>query len=94
MSKIVGWAVCGSGMSRERRKQIIGDESKLAVPNLPKLKLNVEKRKVIGDKCKRVMDFARVKYLEANNFECKLNFYCEQDITLENVVLVAKLKNA
>lgn len=55
-------------------------------------KLTREEREMIGYKCKRLIDFARVKYLEEHNFESFLKYYVEKSITLENVCLVARKK--
>jgi tRNA:m4X modification enzyme len=46
----------------------------------------------LGFKCKRLFDWARVKYLEEQGFEAKLGYYVERTVTPENVVLVATRK--
>lgn len=96
ITKMVGWAICGTGMSRERRKQI--EERKLAgnwtepiiSPNdIATTNRDRHERKEIGQKCKRLIDFARIGYLEQNGFKCSLKQYVSSDITLENICLVA-----
>lgn len=52
-----------------------------------------EKRKEIGRKCKRLLDFGRIHYLEANGYKCFLKYYVKAETTLENVCLVALLNS-
>lgn len=98
MTKMVGWAICGTGLSREKRKEM--DEKKLNEHSMQitteenentnvNTKRNRHERKEIGQKCKRLIDFARICYLEQNGFKCSLKRYVSSDITLENICLVA-----
>lgn len=99
ITKMVGWAICGTGMSRERRKEI--EERKLAgnvqvlaraiEPDSPKR--DRHERKEIGQRCKRLIDFARICYLEQHKYKCSLKRYVSSDITLENICLVAIHEN-
>lgn len=43
----------------------------------------------IGKRCKRIIDWARKEYLEEKGFQGCLHFYVKEDISLENVCLVA-----
>lgn len=109
ITKMVGWAICGTGMSRERRKKfekqqqskrarlelnddnvIISDSSDDEVKGV-NFDLRNE-RKEIGRRCKRLIDFARIRFLEENRFTCYLKKYVESDITLENICLVALIQ--
>lgn len=104
MTKMVGWAICGTGQSRERRKQMEEQKANGNIPvpdevdstpdtkNLDPPKRNQHQRKEIGQKCKRLIDFARIRYMEQNGFKCSLKRYVSSDITLENVCLVALRK--
>ncbi|XP_031633360.1 tRNA:m(4)X modification enzyme TRM13 homolog [Contarinia nasturtii] len=99
MTKMVGWAICGTGLSREKRKEI--EERKESNEHTDEAiqeenvdanitnKRDRHQRKEIGQKCKRLIDFARICYLEQNGFKCSLKRYVSSDITLENVCLVA-----
>lgn len=59
-----------------------------------RLELPREKREDIGRKTKRVLDYARAKFVqEKMGLEVKLYYYCEPEISLENTVLVAFSKN-
>lgn len=102
ITKMVGWAICGTGMSRERRKELEerpngtgevttdapdGGNDRLKEAN----RVLRDTRREIGRKCKRLIDFARIDYLEANGYRCSLKSYVGQDVTLENICLVAML---
>lgn len=100
ITKMVGWAICGTGMSRERRKQM--DEQKFSEITERRnqsdddqnfTKRDQHQRKEIGQKCKRLIDFARICYMEKNGFKCSLKRYVNSDITLENICLVAIYEN-
>ncbi|XP_055585721.1 tRNA:m(4)X modification enzyme TRM13 homolog [Uranotaenia lowii] len=84
--KMVSWAVCGTGTSRERRKSD-GSES-----DTLKYGLTRAEREMIGYKCKRVLDWGRIRYLESNGFTANLKYYAKKDITLENVCLIGHIK--
>lgn len=98
ITKMVGWAICGTGMSRERRKEIEarrngepgdvqtnGDDTKVRDVNR-ELR---DSRREVGRKCKRLIDHARMEFLRANGYQCSLKSYVSADITLENICLVA-----
>ncbi|EDW84589.2 uncharacterized protein Dwil_GK13057 [Drosophila willistoni] len=88
ISKMVGWAVCGTGMSRDRRKAMAENQEELA--ESINQRLSREEREEIGYQCKRILDYGRLEHLRSNGFEASLKFYVPSDITLENVVLLAK----
>lgn len=98
ITKIVGWAICGTGMSREKRKEM---EEKHANDGHTENEIKEEnpgkrdrhERKEIGQKCKRLIDYARICYMEQNGFKCSLKQYVSSDITLENICLVAIHEN-
>ncbi|XP_055321810.1 tRNA:m(4)X modification enzyme TRM13 homolog [Sitodiplosis mosellana] len=101
ITKMVGWAICGTGMSREKRKQMneqhandgstADDLVKEEDPNSGKR--DRHQRKEIGQKCKRLIDYARICYMQQNGFNCSLKRYVSSDITLENICLVAIHEN-
>lgn len=103
MTKMVGWAICGTGLSRERRKLIEEQKSNEnihesdATPDDKHDAMTTKRdrhvRKHIGEQCKRLMDFARIRFMEKNGFICSLKRYVGSDITLENICLVAIRKN-
>lgn len=101
ITKMVGWAICGTGMSREKRKEMEekhkndGNTENLVkeAENQETGKRDRHERKDIGQKCKRLIDYARICYMEQNGFKCSLKQYVSSDITLENICLVAIHKN-
>lgn len=102
ITKMVGWAICGTGMSRERRKALEEKEEnyednvddiveKMNNQSDIKLKLSREKKEEIGMKCKRIIDYARLCYLKENNYDTSMYYYIESSTTLENCCFVSKL---
>ncbi len=53
-------------------------------------KLTSEEKKIIGLQCKRLIDTGRMKYLEQYGYSTELMYYVDSDVTLEDVVLLAK----
>ncbi|XP_064549757.1 tRNA:m(4)X modification enzyme TRM13 homolog [Drosophila montana] len=93
ITKMVSWAVCGSGMSRERRKALAEATRAEQPPQEPTQRLDREQRELIGYQCKRILDHGRLEHLRANGYQASLKFYVPRDVTLENVVLLAKRDN-
>ncbi len=56
------------------------------------LKLGKDEKKSIGLQCKRLIDTGRLKYLENHGYEAKLLYYVDSNITLEDIVLLARKK--
>lgn len=128
ITKMAGWATCGTGFSREKRKQMAdADEATISViadgeqgttstdagaeqngdqdedhgqndnqtaPDNANNKYDFTERKRIGDQCKRLIDYARIQFLEQNGYKCALKRYVSADITPENICLVAFLNDA
>ncbi|GAB0091459.1 tRNA:m(4)X modification enzyme TRM13 [Sergentomyia squamirostris] len=96
MTKIVSWAVCGSGMSRERRKQLqeaedSDDSIDQSSPDEDEdtVKLTRKEKEELGLRCKRILDYARIVFLRQNHYNANLIYYVNRDVTLENVCIVA-----
>lgn len=86
--KMVSWAVCGAGMSRERRKLIEdGGEADKEGPKLPWTK---EEQEEIGYQCKRIIDHSRLQYLRGQGYTTGSFYYTSKDVTLENLCIYAK----
>ncbi|XP_061402159.1 tRNA:m(4)X modification enzyme TRM13 homolog [Musca vetustissima] len=94
ITKMVSWAICGTGMSRERRKAL--EEQNLSEVEIKEIqsnqRLSLAERETIGFMCKRILDYARLEYLRQNAYDADLYYYVEKDVTLENVVLLARRK--
>ncbi|CAG8842377.1 21023_t:CDS:2, partial [Racocetra persica] len=46
-------------------------------------------RETLGYKCKRILDYGRLKYLQENGFDVELIYYVESSTSLENLALMA-----
>ncbi|XP_056648319.1 tRNA:m(4)X modification enzyme TRM13 homolog [Diorhabda sublineata] len=88
MCGMASWATCGSGLSREVRKEISEKDLRLNQRDLS-MGLTRSEKEEIGRKSKNVLNWGRVDYLSKFNFKCNLHYYVETGITLENVCIVA-----
>lgn len=52
--------------------------------------LTRQDKEEIGRKCKRIIDWGRKTYLEERGFRCLLHFYVKEDVSPENVCLIAQ----
>lgn len=91
LTKMVGWYICGTGVSRERRKEI--EDNPELIEEKKYTKISRDNRELIGFKCKRILDYARKIFMEKHGFECSLKYYVTKDITLERVCLIGKRVN-
>uniref|UniRef100_A0A1A9W5N8 tRNA:m(4)X modification enzyme TRM13 n=1 Tax=Glossina brevipalpis TaxID=37001 RepID=A0A1A9W5N8_9MUSC len=94
ITKMASWAICGTGMSRERRQALEKQDQPSqddSVTNI-KQRLCLAERETIGFMCKRLLDYARLKFLQLHGYEVALKYYIPKNITLENVILLAKRK--
>ena len=64
-------------------------ESGLLFPSQIPTKYIPHPKELIGLKCKRLLDIARLKYLRANGYSAKLVYYVDRSVSLENVLLLA-----
>nr|XP_029709587.1 tRNA:m(4)X modification enzyme TRM13 homolog [Aedes albopictus] len=85
--KMVSWAVCGTGTSRERRNAEEDGEG-----GGIKYAMTRTEREEVGKKCKRMLDWGRIQYLKENGFDAGLNIYAKPEVTLENVCLIGHIK--
>ncbi|EDV43702.1 uncharacterized protein Dana_GF16397, isoform A [Drosophila ananassae] len=88
--KMASWAVCGTGLSRERRRAMEQADQK-EQPEVTTQRLSREERERFGLQCKRLLDWGRLQYMRSQGYEASLKFYVPKAVTLENVVLVAKI---
>lgn len=81
--KMVSWYVCGDGRNRQLQKTLEFHRE------------NERKEKEeIGWKCKRLLDYARVQFMNDHGFDAKLCYYIDKSVTLENVCIIGKLKSS
>uniref|UniRef100_A0A182J888 tRNA:m(4)X modification enzyme TRM13 n=1 Tax=Anopheles atroparvus TaxID=41427 RepID=A0A182J888_ANOAO len=90
MVRMVSWAVCGTGRSRERTS-----EAKILEDGVKEDRCGLTRaqREEIGRKCKRILDVARIEFMKENGYDAHLNHYVKDFITLENVSLVCVEKS-
>lgn len=110
VTKLVSWAVCGSGESRETRRAKASKGQDEAVAAAATTEPNDEtaaptaavqqryaqaEREEIGRQCKRLLDYARVQFLRNEcALDANLYYYIGTDVTLENVCIVARRMKA
>lgn len=90
ITKMASYAICGTGMSRERRKLL--QDNLNQNEEATKIKMTAERRMDIGIMCKRLLDHGRLEFLREKGFEGDLKCYVGNDVTLENVALILKRK--
>ncbi|XP_054725390.1 tRNA:m(4)X modification enzyme TRM13 homolog [Anastrepha obliqua] len=92
ITKMASWAICGTGMSRERRRALEEQSQKpedVVDANVTQ-RLCLAERERVGDMCKRILDYGRLQYLREHGYEAVLKYYVARDVTLENVCLLAR----
>ncbi|RIB12853.1 methyltransferase TRM13-domain-containing protein [Gigaspora rosea] len=92
------WAICGQ-RSRHNDKHSDDDDDdhtcdNSAEPddddnNVHYSGLDYSSREALGYKCKRILDYGRLKYLQENGFDVELIYYVESSTSLENLALMA-----
>lgn len=93
ITKLASYAICGTGMSRERRKLLEEQKEKdIEIQDVNKSKFTPERREEIGIMCKRLLDYARLEFMRGKGFDGDLKFYVNNDVTLENVAMILKRK--
>ena len=98
LCSITSWATCGSGKPRRRREKESSEcERKTSNANVDpdrygKFGLTQEVREKIGRKCKMIINRGRLKYLEDHGFSGKLIFYVDENVSPENVCVMATTK--
>ncbi|KAL9892093.1 tRNA:m(4)X modification enzyme TRM13 homolog [Glossina fuscipes fuscipes] len=91
ITKMASWAICGTGMSRERRLALQKQDIPPQQASDTKQRLCLAERETVGFMCKRLLDYARLKFLQLHGYdEVSLKYYIPKNVTLENIVLLAK----
>ncbi|XP_060524263.1 tRNA:m(4)X modification enzyme TRM13 homolog [Cylas formicarius] len=55
-----------------------------------KINLSRGEQEEIGRRCKNIINYGRLQFLQKQGFSCFLHYYVDQSVTLENVCIVAK----
>lgn len=92
ITKMTSWSICGTGLSRERRKAMQETTGKVEYAAKEGAGLTRRDKEEIGWKCKRILDHAKRVYLEGNGYKCSLINYVSSSVTLENICLVGEKK--
>ncbi|XP_066997014.2 tRNA:m(4)X modification enzyme TRM13 homolog isoform X3 [Anabrus simplex] len=85
MTGIASWATCGISNCMSRTAESDCKQSNRFLT----LNLRPEEKEDIGRKCKQILDYGRLKYLEALGFRSKLVYYISEQISPENLCMVA-----
>ncbi|KAF5305500.1 hypothetical protein FQA39_LY01591 [Lamprigera yunnana] len=91
MCSLVSWAVCGSGQSREKRKNCEMDV-KYTERDL-QVGLDRNEKEIVGKKCKDLINWGRREYLRRHGFICDLYYYVQSAISLENICIIGLKKS-
>lgn len=87
MCGMSSWATCGTGFSREKNCVLsdfgCNDRDK-------EIGVNRVQKEELGRKAKMIINWGRLKFLQTLKYDCRLVYYVETDVSLENVCLVAK----
>lgn len=86
MCGMASWATCGTGLSRTE-KHINVDELKQNERDV-EIGLSRSEKEEVGRRSKIILNWGRLKYMEKQGFSCKLHYYVNTSISLENVCIV------
>ncbi|GJQ73071.1 hypothetical protein Trydic_g1701 [Trypoxylus dichotomus] len=97
MRGMVSWATCGTGFSREKNSEIDAEFYRNNLESSSErdkqIGLNRQEKEMVGKKCKALLNYGRLKYLESIGFKCELCFYVSPSVSLENLCIVAYMEN-
>lgn len=82
MCGMASWATCGTGLSRNE-KHISGDELKQNERDI-EIGLSRSDKEEVGRRSKTIINWGRLKYMEKHGFMCKLHYYVNSNVSLEN----------
>lgn len=86
MCGMASWATCGTGLSRTE-KHIKGDDLKQNERDI-EIGLSRSEKEQVGWMCKTILNWGRLHYMEKQGFSCKLHYYVDKSISLENNCIV------
>lgn len=85
MCAMASWATCGTGLSRNE-KHISGDELKQNNRDV-EIGLTRSEKEEIGRISKIILNWGRLCYMEKHSYSCKLHYYVDQTVSLENMCI-------
>ncbi|XP_076275542.1 tRNA:m(4)X modification enzyme TRM13 homolog [Rhynchophorus ferrugineus] len=90
MCGLSSWATCGIGLSSEYKAKFNQNKEELVQKeNTFEYGLTRQEREEIGRKCKNIINWGRLNYLESQGLSSFLHNYVTKDTTLENVCIVS-----
>lgn len=87
MCGMTSWATCGTGFSRERKDP---NTNKFQNDRDKEIGLDRSQKEEVGKRCKAVLNWGRLRFMEKLGFKCNLHYYVEAGVSLENVCIVAR----
>lgn len=81
-----------SALKSEAYESKASQDKQLQENRYTRLSLSAKYREELGRKAKQLLDYGRVKYLQEQGFNCRLIQYVSKETTLENIALLAELK--
>lgn len=84
ISNMSSWAVCGFEMANDEHLPESGAP--------PAARLRSSEKRLLGWKCKRVIDIGRVMYLTEHGYACEFIEYVGTELSPENLMLIARRK--
>ncbi|PSN44974.1 tRNA:m(4)X modification enzyme TRM13 [Blattella germanica] len=81
---LASWATCGFAKGGESRADVHPGPARVCP-----LDLSDEERKMIGRKVKSLINIGRQRYLEENGFTCEMIEYVEENVSPENISILA-----
>ncbi len=78
IKKMTSWALCG------RRQHMEHDDDGNDHPS----GLTIHEREIVGDMCRRIIDYTRVESIKSNGWDAKLVKYVKSDVSKENVCML------
>lgn len=90
LCSIASWATCGFEKNAKPKNQDVTCEQKEKLQNDLKI---FKEREEMGRKVKMLLNWGRLEFLKNAGFNCRIIYYTSMDASLENVCIIAKLRN-
>ncbi|RZC39402.1 tRNA:m(4)X modification enzyme TRM13 -like, partial [Asbolus verrucosus] len=84
MCGMTSWATCGTGFSREKNSESLQTKTEILNERDKEIGLNRDQKEEVGRRCKSILNWGRLQYLEKMGFQCFLHYYVDADVSLEN----------
>ncbi|XP_022919818.2 tRNA:m(4)X modification enzyme TRM13 homolog [Onthophagus taurus] len=92
MRGMVSWSTCGTGFSRVKNREVNNEFYMTSLETVgerdKELGLSRHEKEIIGKKCKIILNYGRMSYMDKLGFNCKLHYYVSPNVSLENLCIV------